>query len=138
MPKRNLILNRIQTPDGTILTSEHLNDCKLYTDLNGEIYMADGGTAYLRRYTTKVPYKEMSLYDDEPFEVIRIHIKWGSRGKEGNQPVQFVALKYLEDEHIQAILDTQMHISQRLKSYLISEKTYRIQETDRNFELLSD
>jgi len=129
MPKRNLILNRIQTPDGTILTSEYLNDCKLYTDLNGEIYMADGGTAYLRRYTTKVPYKEMSLYDDEPFEVIRLHIKWGTRGKNGDQPAQYIALKYLDDEHIQAILETQMHISQILREYIICEKAYRLDKT---------
>jgi len=128
MAEKHLILNRIKTPDGTILTSEYIHDLKTHADENGEVYMVDGGTAYLRRSATKAPYKEMSLYDDEPFEVIRLHIKWGTRGKNENQPVQYVALKHLEDEHIQAILDTQAHISQRLRGYLICEKAYRFEK----------
>ena len=62
---------------------------------------------------------------DEPFEVIRQHIKWGTHGKSGDQPLQFKPLKNLDDDHIQAILDTQKQISSTLKGYLINEQEYR-------------
>ena len=125
MPEKHIILNRIRTPDGTILTSEHRHDYKTYTDANGEKYMVDGGNDYLRRNRTNVPYEELSLYDDEPFEVIRQHIKWGTYGKNGDQPLQFKPLKNLDDDHIQAILDTQKQISSTLEGYLINEQKYR-------------
>ena len=44
-----LILNRIKTPDGTILTSYNRHDYVSYEDANGLEYMVDGGLEYLRR-----------------------------------------------------------------------------------------
>ena len=38
-----IILNRIQTPDGTVLTSYYRHDYKSYQDKNGETYIVDGG-----------------------------------------------------------------------------------------------
>lgn len=42
---------------------------------------------------------------------VRNWMIWGTYGKCGNQPLRFVLLKNMSDEHIRAILDTQMHIS---------------------------
>ncbi len=70
--EKGIILNRIQTPDGTILTSYHRHDYKSYTDKNGKEYMVDGGTDYLRRIINEeAPHKELSVYANEPFEKIR-------------------------------------------------------------------
>ena len=44
--EKKLILSRIRTPDGTILTSYHQHDYVTHTDKNGETYMLDGGSEY--------------------------------------------------------------------------------------------
>ena len=44
-------------------------------------------------------------------QMVRDWMVWGTYGKNGNEPLRFVLLKNMSDEHIQAILDTQFHIS---------------------------
>jgi hypothetical protein len=41
---------------------------------------------------------------------IREWMHWGTYGKNGDQPLKYVLLKDMSDEHIQAILETQVHI----------------------------
>lgn len=41
---------------------------------------------------------------------IRDTLKWGTYGKNGDQPLKYVVLKNMSDEHIEAILRTQFHI----------------------------
>jgi len=48
MSERKIVLNRIKTPDGTILTSYHRHNYVSHID-NGELYAVDGGNDYLRR-----------------------------------------------------------------------------------------
>jgi hypothetical protein len=61
MEVERLLLNRIRTPDGTILTSRHQHDYVTHEDANGETYMTDGGTAYLRRSVNAVPAEDLSM-----------------------------------------------------------------------------
>ena len=56
-----LILSRIQTPDGTVLTSYHRHDYVTHTDANGEEYCLDGGNDYQRYNITKEPFKDLSV-----------------------------------------------------------------------------
>jgi hypothetical protein len=60
----NIILNRIRTPDGTILTSRFRNDYVSYTDENGIKYSIDGGLDYLKRQTLG-EYEDLSRYDTD-------------------------------------------------------------------------
>lgn len=69
--ERELLVSRIQTPDGTILTSTHRHDYVTYTDKNGETYMLDGGAEYVRTSINKEPAANISIYTDSPFEEIR-------------------------------------------------------------------
>ena len=44
-------------------------------------------------------------------KLVRDWMTWGTYGKNGDQPLKFVILRDMSDEHIQAILDTQKQIS---------------------------
>ncbi|WP_019531427.1 metallophosphoesterase [Dasania marina] len=62
MKEKQIILNQIRTPDGTILTSKHRHDFNSHVDKNGETYIVDGGIEYLKRSINKEKFHEMSLY----------------------------------------------------------------------------
>lgn len=101
-----IVANLIRTPDGTILQSFSRHDYKEHVDANGETYMVDGGLDYLRRSIgQKEVYEELSVYDDDPTELIRKHFKWGTYGKNGDQPLKYVPLESMSTAHIQACID---------------------------------
>ena len=84
MKEHEIILNRIKTPDGTILTSYFTHDYQSYIDKNGETYIVDGGNEYLRRSVNIEPYEELSVYfsdDERDYPKIRESFHRGSRGK---------------------------------------------------------
>lgn len=68
---KELIVSRIKTPDGTILTSKSTHDYVTHEDTNGELYVLDGGTDYQKMLVNKQPAENLSLYTDDPFEEIR-------------------------------------------------------------------
>ena len=46
MINKELLLSRIQTPDGTFICSRSMDDLGEYTDKNGQYYGLKGGLAY--------------------------------------------------------------------------------------------
>jgi len=120
-----IIANQIQTPDGTILRSHHRHDYVSYTDKNGEEYMVDGGTDYLRRSVNKEHPKDMTVYFSDPHSVVREAFMWGTYGKGGNQPFVRKYLKDLDTDHIEAILETQHHISDWTRAVFENELEHR-------------
>jgi hypothetical protein len=103
---RNIVSNRIRTPDGTVLHSRHRHDYVTYTDNNGLEYMVDGGLDYLRRTVHEDdPYTEISIFDDDPFDLIRRGFAWGTRGKDGKQPLTFTPICEMNDAWLQAAID---------------------------------
>jgi len=106
MTDRQLVANVLRTPDGTILQSYHVHDYKEHVDANGKTYMVDGGMNYMRRtWYEEGNGEDLSVYTDEPHTKIREWFRWGTYGKEGKGPLNWVALKNLETAHIKAILD---------------------------------
>ena len=105
MKEKQLIYNAIRTPDGTILVSYHRHDYKTHLDANGETYVIDGGLDYIRTSINKIPAEDLSLYDDEPFEVIREYVFRGGRGVNGDEPLKYVLLKDINDDWLNAIID---------------------------------
>jgi len=101
---KKLIYNAIRTPDGTVLESRHVHDYRTHVDANGETYMVDGGLNYTRRIINKVPYEELSLYDDAPHEVQREVMTWGTYGIDGKQPIRYVKIKNMSTAHIENVL----------------------------------
>jgi hypothetical protein len=126
MSEERIVSNRIRTPDGTILESMHRHDYRTYVDANGLEYMVDGGLDYLRRNVHEnAPAEELSVYADAPHVEIREAFKWGTRGKDGKQPLKYVPLKDLTTDHIQAILKTQDHIQQYIRNIFLDEMIFR-------------
>lgn len=122
-----ILLNRIKTPDGTILTSYNRHNYVEYKDtLTKEVLMVDGGTDYLRRNVGT--YEELSVYDDGSHITRRSAVHWGTRGKDGKQPLVYKLLKDLDSDHIEAILKTQHQISDFYREIFMEELKYRFDE----------
>lgn len=68
---KELIVSRIKTPDGTILTSKSIHDYVSHEDANGEFYFLDGGTEYQRMTVNTQQAEDLNLFTDDPFEEIR-------------------------------------------------------------------
>ena len=98
MEEPKLILSRIQTPDGTILTSYHRHDYVTHNDTNGEEYILDGGNDYQRISVNKEPFKDLSIWSDAPYEIIRQSFHRGGRSKNGDEPLKWVPLSEMSDE----------------------------------------
>ena len=121
-----ILVNAIITPDGTRLTSTHNHDYQSYIDANGETYMVDGGTTYIRRSVNEIPATDASVTTDDPHEVIRDTFTWGSYGKDGAGPKTRITLANLESEHIAAIVDTQK-LSPEVRAVFATELAFRNQ-----------
>lgn len=105
MERRQIVHNSIQTPDGTILVSNHTHDYVCHKDtITGDIQCCDGGNSYLRRTFTTADYKDLSLYADDPHEVIRERVVRGGRGINGDEPLKYVVLKDINDDWLLAII----------------------------------
>ena len=101
---RKLILNRIRTPDQTILTSRHRHDFKSHKDKNGEIYMNDGGIDYIKRSVNIKPYEDLSLYTTDSFEKLREGLEWATYGKNGDEELKYKSISNMSTKHINAVL----------------------------------
>ena len=68
--------------------------------------MVDGGVDYVR-YGGKDMKKVVhhAVYADEDFSKVRQYATRGSRGKDGLQPLSYIAIKDMDDDYLQAVLD---------------------------------
>ncbi|GAG99924.1 unnamed protein product, partial [marine sediment metagenome] len=101
------------------------HDCVTHVDKNGLEYMVDGGLDYLRRNVhTGSEYEELSVTDSAPFEQIRESLYWGTYGKKQDQPLKYVPLCDMSDDHIKNILDLEFG-SEWVRGYFREEMHYR-------------
>ena len=122
-----LVRNALITPDGTRLQSHSHYDFKEYVDANGKTYMVDGGLSYQRRSANGDEVDDsLYLYEDE-FTVIREQVTWGTYGKNGDQPLRYVPVSEMSNDHIQAVLDIQGRIHPNIREVLVMEREYRIE-----------
>jgi len=122
-----ILANRIQTPDGTVLQSYYTHDYKEHVDANGHRYGIDGGLQYLKRtWSEGAPRAiDMSVYTDDPHEVIREAVCWGTRGVNGDQPLKYIPLMDMEDDHLSACLKTQPFMNPSIRVAMQHELKYR-------------
>ena len=127
--EKEIIVNQIMTPDGTVIKSLHRHDYVTHLDKNGNVYSVDGGTDYLRRSVHQTPnigfrkiikfllsivsielrdplaYTELTIWSDSPFEIIRENYCRGGRGKNGDQPLTWVPLAKMSDAWLKAAIN---------------------------------
>ena len=121
---RKLIKNSIRTPDGVILTSRHRHDFKSHKDKNSELYFTDGGIDYIKRSINEIPYTDLSLYSDDPFEKLRGGLEWATYGKNGNEELHYKSISNMSSNHIKAIL-LNCKVADYMKEILEQEIEYR-------------
>jgi hypothetical protein len=121
-----LAVNALITPDGTRLQSYSHHDYKEYVDANGKTYMVDGGLSYQRR-SAHGDEVDASLYlHEDDFAVIRDQVTWGTYGKNGDQPLRYVPVSEMSNNHIHALIDYQ-HVHPALREVFLMERQYRIE-----------
>ena len=86
------------------IVSYHRHDYKTCSCPNQA--MVDGGNSYLRwgaKDMTKVDFNV--VFADDDFEIVRKYATRGSRGVDGKQPLTWIPLYKMEDDHLEAVLD---------------------------------
>jgi len=100
-----IIRNSMRTPDGTEIVSKYRHDYVLHLDKNGKTYMVDGGNDYLRRSVSPDAEDTSVYWDANNHEQNASIMCWGTRGPNGDQPLQWKPVDSLDADHIEAILN---------------------------------
>lgn len=127
MTEADIICNRIQTPDGTVIVSRHRHDYVSYTDANGYTYAVDGGLDYLKRMAPPdgPAYKELTVWSDDPHDLIRETLVWVTRGKTGRGPAVETALKDMSSANIRAVLFNENTLRMSVRRAFEAELAFR-------------
>lgn len=102
---RQLVYNAVRCLGcDELLVSYSVHDYKICSCPNEA--MVDGGTAY-GRYGAKdmSRIEKVDVYADDDFELVRKYATRGARGKDGKQPLKWIPICDLEDDHLQAIVE---------------------------------
>ena len=86
------------------LVSSHVHDYRDHQGTNGDYCAVDGGYDYIKRVGYFKQCEELSTFSDTPFLEAREKFVWGSYGKSGKEPLRYVRLKDMENEHIKAVI----------------------------------
>jgi len=102
---KQLVYNSVTCQEcNETIVSYHRHDYKICSCPNEA--MVDGGTAYLRygaKNMSKI--KIFAVYDDDDFELVREYATRGSRGPNGDKPLSWIAIRDMDDDYLEAILD---------------------------------
>lgn len=121
----NIIRNALQTPDGTVLESHSRHDFKTHVDdITGLIYAVDGGLDYVHR-TCNGDEIDLTVTLDDPHEVVREAMTWGTYGKDGDEPFHHITLKDMTLGHICACLETATNMYPQYRIAMKNELEYR-------------
>ena len=126
----SILSNRMRTPDGTILESKHRHDYVTHLDANGKEYMLDGGLDYVRS-SANGDEEFLTICSDDPHEVLRVLVKWGTYGKNGDEPLKYVTIADMDPYHLRACLDTQQK-TMRPEMYKVMQDEVEYRDANKN------
>lgn len=94
------------------LISTHRHHYSVYTFSDSSSIFVDGGQEYFRRsciptsqISPGITVEDWSLMYNDSRNRIYDRLLWGSRGKDGKQPLTYSPFKGLEKSHLRAILE---------------------------------
>ena len=125
---RQLLYNAIKCPDGKILTSKYRHDYVTHQTECGGDYSVDGGLDYQGIGFSDSRYENLAVYVDDPHELIRERFEWGSYGKNQDEPLHYIKLREITEEHLTALLiwvDDKQHYPQYILDVFVNEKKWR-------------
>lgn len=97
--QKKLLVSRIQTPDGTILTSYYRHNYVQHYDKNNKIYFLDGGKDYqIYSIYDDFPAKNVSIYTNSKFKEIRKYYSRGTRGINSKEQFKYVPLYQMSNK----------------------------------------
>ena len=102
---RQIVYNAVKCLEcNETIVSYHRHDYKICECPNGA--MVDGGTAYIRYGAMNMSKIELiTVYADDDYELVRQYATRGSRGVDGKQPLTWIKLCDMDDDHLEACLD---------------------------------
>lgn len=106
-----------------VLVSRSVHDYKTCECTNEA--MVDGGNDYARYGAVDINLIDKITYTTEdPFDLLREFVAWGSYGKDGKQPLTYIKIKDMSDEHLRAVI-TYPHGATWMKDLMKQEIDYR-------------
>ena len=126
---RYCLYNAIKTPDGNILCCQSANSLVTYTDtISHEEYLVEDRGNRVCLSTNVVPYEELSVFSDDPFEKVRT-IKCFIPSPQFNKgTINIVSLEEMDDEYITHILENLKNLNgNELVGLYFKEFEYRVQ-----------
>lgn len=102
---RQLVYNSVTCLEcNETIVSYHRHDFKACSCPNKAV--VDGGTSYLRYGAVDMSkIKSFAVYADEDFEIVRKYATRGGRGKDGKEPLSWIAICDINDDWLQAIVE---------------------------------
>lgn len=127
---RQLLVNKIQCPDGTILESKHRHDFCQHIQDDGREYFIDGGLDYQRIGFSDEDFVNLSLYTDDDHKVIRENFTW-TRTLDKNKNLlpepEVILLKDLDNDHVKTLCYfTTKGYPDFINKVFVDEHNYRI------------
>lgn len=95
--------NAICCPDGKYLVSSYGWDYQAHM-VDGVLYSVDGGCNEFTTRNGDGKEENLVILSDDPFEEVRNKLLWGSYGKTGKEPLHWIRLKDMEENHIDNVL----------------------------------
>lgn len=102
-PTNFVVQNAVCCPNGQYLVSSYGWDYQTAV-VDGVLYSVDGG---LNTHTSRNgdgKEEDLTVMSDDPFEDVRNKLLWGSYGKSGKEPLHWIRLKDMEEEHIANVI----------------------------------
>ena len=100
----DIVYSAMRTPDGSILRSRSRHDFVFHYDENGKMYYLDGGISYVRA-SCNGDEDFITITLDHSHEIVRDLVDWGTYGISGDQPLKFIKLKEMDDEHLESVIE---------------------------------
>ena len=124
-PNTKLVFNAIQCKQcHELIVSRDRHDfkwCKC-----GKVAI-DGGLDYISLTGNREDYSDLSLTNRDAFHIVRKFAEWGTHGKLGDQPLTYIKLKDMSDNHLTNLLQ---HLDSKseehfFKELILKEQKYR-------------